>query len=508
MTLSPFPNLAKKPNIVIFLFLLLFPSIVVFGQGNSETKVILGATLIDGLGGEPIEDTAILIHKGRIKKVGPMDEVQYSPNADIIRADGLFAMPGLVDTHAHIWETGRLYASSAFYDLRHIRDPEEEREWLFNRLDYTLTRFIASGVTSFVDLSGPLEMFDVRDDAKNNPLAPRMGVAGRFIGDFNFSAFDFLWTVEDPAVVSAANPIEARALVQENLEYGPEVIKCGYIGVMPLEDFEPILAAIIDESHQNGKKVAYHSFDLASAKLGMRLGVDILAHTIVDQIVDQEFLDLALANNVTCVSSLMLFEGMQEVITNENPQLTRIEEDCGDQEVIDSWYDLQSIPLEDRPNLNPFALDATNKIEIMQTNLKKIHDAGIKISIGSDSGNIGLLHGAAVHREMELVQEAGIPPMSIITAATRNGASFFSDDPNFGTIQKGKRADILLLSADPTTNISNTQALTFIIRDGRVYTKEELRDLTPEDFGLSTQELIAEETEHAGHFHPGHMPHK
>jgi hypothetical protein len=142
---------------------------------------------------------------------------------------------------------------------------------------------------------------------------------------------------------------------------------------------------------------------------------------------------------------------------------------------------LLDIPPEDVPELSPFLLDAENKLAIQQANLAAIHAAGIKIAIGSDSGNMGVLHGGSFHRELERVFEAGLSNMDVIVAATRNGAQVFKENPNFGTLEKNKLADMLILSANPLDDLANLQSIEYVIKNGRVFPHQELVQLNPED---------------------------
>ena len=109
-------------------------------------------------------------------------------------------------------------------------------------------------------------------------------------------------------------------------------------------------------------------------------------------------------------------------------------------------------------------------------NLARVHQAGIRIATGSDAGNIGTLHGASLHREFQVMAEAGMKPMEIIVAATRNGAHTLTEDPDFGTIEPGNRADLLILGANPLDEIANAQVIDIVIRGGVMFTQEDLID--------------------------------
>ena len=213
-------------------------------------------------------------------------------------------------------------------------------------------------------------------------------------------------------------------------------------------------------------------------KAAMRAGVDIMAHTPFIGFVDEEFVQLALENEVIVISTILVYKSIENVV-NETKDLLEIEENCGDPDVIDTWSEIALIPSEDKPPLSPIVTLAANS-GVMEDNLKALYDAGVRIAVGSDSGNIGILHGPSIHRELALMEEAGIDPMGILVAATQNGAAVFGgynggdDDVNFGTLVKKNKADFLVLTSNPLEDIANTQTIEYVIRNGHVFAKDQL----------------------------------
>ena len=107
-------------------------------------------------------------------------------------------------------------------------------------------------------------------------------------------------------------------------------------------------------------------------------------------------------------------------------------------------------------------------------NLRRVRDAGIPIAMGTDAGNPGTLHGPSVHAEMEAMQSAGMTPMEVLVASTRGGARAMGRD-DVGTLEKGKRADFLLVGADPLLDAANLRKLNAVVRGGVHRTQAELR---------------------------------
>ena len=102
----------------------------------------------------------------------------------------------------------------------------------------------------------------------------------------------------------------------------------------------------------------------------------------------------------------------------------------------------------------------------MAANLRAVHEAGIPVAAGTDAGNIGTLHGPSMHRELELMVQAGLTPRQVLVAATRDAARVFAADPQLGTLEPGKLADLLVLDADPLEDVANLQRIHRVVARG------------------------------------------
>ena len=180
---------------------------------------------------------------------------------------------------------------------------------------------------------------------------------------------------------------------------------------------------------------------------------------------------------VIYTTTIVVIEGYAEVL-GRNVELTDIERECGDPEVIASWSDLAKIPKDQLPPAARQPRRFTNKIVIL-ANLKRMQDAGVIVAAGTDAGNIGTLHGPSLHCEFELMAEAGLTPMQIIVDATRNAARVFSPKPEMGTIESGKLADLFILDADPLTDIRNLRKILTVIKAGHIFDHDSLLKVKP-----------------------------
>jgi len=115
------------------------------------------------------------------------------------------------------------------------------------------------------------------------------------------------------------------------------------------------------------------------------------------------------------------------------------------------------------------------RLKLMNENLMRVFRAGIPVAMGTDAGNPLTLHGPSVYAEMEAMQAAGMSAMEVLVASTRGGALAMRRDADYGTVEKGKMADLLVVGADPSADIANLRKLKFVVRGGVVRGQEELR---------------------------------
>jgi imidazolonepropionase-like amidohydrolase len=450
------------------LFLLLILALMTASaqaQSRNATLIINGGTLIDGTGGPPVADAAVVVSGDRIADAGPSSKIIVPKNTKTIDARGKWIVPGLIDAHVHFFQSGDLYTRPDIIDLRQRVPYGRELGWIRGRLPYTFTRYLCSGITSVVDAGGPFANFNVRAMARRTRAAPRVAVAGPLISTV---APDDLETT-DPAIIEVTNPERAVALVRRELARRPDLIKIWFIRGpdVELDHAVKIVEAVVNASHAADVRVAVHATELETAKAAVGAGADILVHSVSDQPVDDEFVQMVKERGVIYTTTIVVDEGYAEVL-GQNVALTEIERSCGDAQVIASWADLAKIPQDRLPLYARFPPRFTEKAVVL-ANLKRMQEAGAIVAAGTDAGNIGTLHGPSLHREFELMAEAGLTPMQIIIDATRNAARVFSPDPQIGTIESGKLADLLILDADPLVDIGNARQINKVIKGGHVF---------------------------------------
>lgn len=436
--------------------------------------VLVNGTLLDGTGAPPLANAYVAIEEGRIAAVG--NASGFRPGADdvVVDATGKWIVPGYIDTHVHLFDSGSLYTSPDDYDLTRLVPHEEERRRIQDRIEKTLDRFLCSGVTTVASLGGPRWELGLQKSSD----APHVVAAGPFLANFPVSEVT-LWTREDPVLVQIASPEGARVKVRELFENGVGLVKAGYAGSTPSE-FAPVLASLVDEAHAKGRRLAMHAEELEAAKVALESGVDVLAHTVVDRRLDAEVLALARERGVVSITGLSHFGSYRDVL-EERVELLPIEARCGDPEVIVTWEDLAGIPAAERPGV-PASIRWGSSSEgraILLENARLLHRAGVPLAVGTNGGNVGTLQGPSFHRELSMLAEAGVPLGDVLVAATRNGARALGLLEERGTIERGKAADVLVLSENPLESVKAFAAVERIFVDGKEVTRSRRTPAAP-----------------------------
>jgi imidazolonepropionase-like amidohydrolase len=424
--------------------------------------VLLHGTLIDGTGRPPVRDAFVEIEDGLIARVGTASSYRRKAEDRIVDLEGKWIVPGYIDTHVHLFDSGSLYTSPDDYDLTRLVPHEDERRRMEARLDETLDRFLCAGVTTLASLGGPRWELD----AARLVRAPRILAAGPFLAAFPVGGLT-LWTQEDPVLVPIATPDEARVAVRDLAARGVAIVKAGYAGPAP-EELAPVIEALSAEARARGLRVAMHAEELETARMALGAGVQVLAHTVVDRPVDDELVALAKEMEVVWISGLSHFANYRAVL-DRSVSLLPIESRCGDPEVIATWDDLDTIPEAQRPEV-PASIRWGSSPEgrrILLGNVRRMYESGVAIAVGTNGGNIGTLQGPSFHRELRLLSEAGIPPAELLVAATRNGALALGVSSERGTIEAGKAADLVVLAADPFASVENFAAIETVYAVGR-----------------------------------------
>jgi len=413
--------------------------------------IFTGARLIDGTGKPPVENATLVVENGRIVAAGNGGPATDA-GAQVIDCTGKTLMPGLISDHSHIALVKGGNVSPDNYT------PENIEAALHQYEAYGVTTVMALGMNK--DLLYPLR------DAQR---AGKLGGADLFTADRGFGVPQAAPPVPmgPDQIARPATPDEARQMVREMTARKADIIKVwvdDFFGAVEPKMPPEVFGAIIDEAHQHHLRVAAHIFHLEDAKQLLRVGLDVVAHGVRDLPVDPEFIDLMKRNHAAYISTLALDESQFVYADHPAWMDSTAFRAAVDPKLLATWLSPQ---YAQRLQANPLTPKNQAALAMGLRNVKTLHDAGILIGFGTDSGATPTrLPGWAEHRELQLLVQAGLTPSEAIVCATRNAAEVLGEGQNRGTLEPGRRADFLILTANPLDDIRNTTKLAAIYHGG------------------------------------------
>lgn len=457
-------------------------TLVALTARTDEPRIsLVGGTTINPADGKVIENAVVVINGDTIESVGTRKEKEVPAGSKWIDCKGKWILPGYIDTHVHFFQSGDLFTRPDVVDLNNVRPYQDEVAWVRAHVDDVFARYLRSGITSVVDVGGPLWNFDVRKLANSTAKAPRVAVAGPLISSVARPQLD----LGDPPIVKIDTPDQGREFVRKLAAQNPDYIKIWYVVSpdSPVEKFRPIVHAVIEESHARKLRVAVHATELEAARASVEEGADLLVHSVNDKLVDDAFVRLLKERGTILTPTLVVFERYSRTFAHKL-ELTREEKAWGNPEVIAS-LDVTKLPEGKVPVRVSEALakpdDVVERVRhtyaIALPNLKMLHDGGVTIATGTDAGNIGTIHGPSIFREFQLMKEAGLTPMQILACTTTNAARVFGGEtgPKLGAIAPGLLADLVVLNRNPLQDIAHASDIHSIIKNGVMIAPESLQ---------------------------------
>jgi imidazolonepropionase-like amidohydrolase len=264
---------------------------------------------------------------------------------------------------------------------------------------------------------------------------------------------------------------QARADVREMKALGVDAFKFVYsdqshTGDAPLPVMRPeLMQAIIDEAHVLGLKVYVHAPTLSHAKEVLRAGADGLAHSVADAPVDDELIGLMRKNRATYTTTLALYTSFTDV----SAWMRRLEAIDQHHVVASEVYERYKSPGGAKAYHAFFGTFPPQNLQHARANARRISEAGIPVLAGTDTGVTGVLLGVSSQMELMLLVEAGLTPAETLRAATANPARALGRDKDVGVIEPGRLADLVIVDADPLTDMRNIVKVHRVIKGGNVY---------------------------------------
>jgi imidazolonepropionase-like amidohydrolase len=429
-------------------------------RAPSETVLYEGARLIAGDGSAPIDDGALVVRGGRITAVGRRDAVKAPAGARRVDLAGMTVMPAMINVHVHIGYEGYTSWGAEHYSAQNVLD-HLQREAFYG---VAATQTVGSSPT---DQAMQFE----RDQAAGKfPAASRfLFMPGMAPPNGGPDAVLLKGTTALHAVYEVSTPDEARAAVRSMADKRLRSVKMWVDdrrGTYP-KMTPAVYTAIVDEAHRHHMTVHAHATTLADQKAVVGAGADVLVHTVASEPLDEEFLALLRAKKPYWTTVIGL---------GDRPEL------CDPDPFVDDVVPARVVaairattearPLA--PSCGPRSANAAARERMLADNFPKMIAAGARLVLGTDAGiHPGYTFGSADHHEIARWVQFGLPPAQAIVAATARPAELLGL-ADLGTLAVGKRADFIVLRANPLDDIHNTRQIAAVYLDGAMLDRKAL----------------------------------
>jgi imidazolonepropionase-like amidohydrolase len=370
------------------------------------------------------ENSALLVHEGKVFDIISMTDWDLPEETEVVDYSGMYIIPGLINAHGHVGLARGLQTGSDVYTEENVVE--------------LLRMYARYGITTVVSLGEPSYVFEVRDNY--DPAAHRM--ARLFMSG---------------PVLNPGSPEEAILDVAELMEHNPDWTKIrvddnlGRSEKMPPE----VYSTTIESSHDYEVPLAAHIAALEDAKGLLQNNVDLIAHSVRDEPVDNEIINLMLERDV-CITPTLTREVSVFVYADrpdffDDPFFLKY----ADPDVLEQ---LQQPEVQQR--YTGMSADYYREaLPLAIQNMMSLHNAGIRVALGTDSGPPARFQGYFEHMEMAMMQEAGMIPAEILLSATRYATECMQIEDQAGSLEPGKNADFIVLSENPFSDIRNLREM-------------------------------------------------
>jgi imidazolonepropionase-like amidohydrolase len=457
-------------------------------QAQPASLAIVGATVIDGTGSAPLKNAVVVITGNRIAAVGPRASTTVPSGAQTIDAAGAFVVPGFVDTNVHLSLYGGM--NDRYETL--VRYYDRQQDIVLEAAQAQL----AYGITTVRDSYGMLRpLVAVRDRiAGGAAVGPRILAAGNIVGWSGPYSISFSLTrangltlfqeqMNDEIAQGAGEPLmgmtplQLAKAIDAYLDKGPDFIKYGGTSHFAEPTFIGFSLdgqrVIVERAHARGKIAETHSTSPEGLRLSIEAGIDGIQHP---EIVDGADLSDDIVNRIRdkqIICSMLVNTMTGEAWEKHLKDRADAEKKQAD---ADKKTSRARTSFEERQRANELGVG----LEVRRRNAQKLINAGALVTVGTDNYWAAASelsrtakpqnqdHGIGTIIGIEGLVELGMTPSQAIVAATKNGAIASRGLAEFGTVEAGKRADLLVLRADPLADIHNIRKISQLIKDGKL----------------------------------------
>ncbi len=470
-------------------------------QAVSAQVFIKNVNVIDVENKKVLTGYNVVALEGKIISVDKDKTYKLPEGTQVIDGSGKFLVPGFTDAHVHFFQSGGLYARPDVIDLRKFHPYDKEIDWVHNNMEDLLRRYNSAGITSVIDVGASYNFLSQRDSFANKSYSPLIRMTGPLLTTYVPEPFKQLGK-ESPFEMMLTEE-GVRQSVRNQLPLHADFIKIWYIVMEP--DIEkgarknlPLVKAVIDEAHKNKLRVAVHATERITAQLAVEAGADFLVHSVDDEIISNEFVQLLKKNKTVLCPTLVVMGNYGKALGDQYHFST-------DELALANPTTIATILDFPQPDtvLAANYITAMNSLQqkekdqhadsVMRVNLKKLMDAGVIIATGTDAGNIGTQHASSYFEELKAMKTAGMNSWQLLEASTINGAKAVGQENEWGSIAKNKLANMLVLSANPLDDLNNWRKIDWVINKGM--------PVKPASIILSTPALLVQQQLNAYNAH-------
>lgn len=462
---------------------------LLFIQTLSAQLLIKNTNLIDVEQKKILSGYSVLIVDGKIVQADKDKNIKQLPaGTTVIDGSGKYLGTGFTDAHVHFFQSGGLYARPDAIDLRKYRPYAEEIKWTKGHMDDLLRRYLSAGITSVIDVGATNNFLTQKDSFANKTWAPLVRMTGPLLTTYVPAPYKNLGN--DAPFAEMLTEENTRKSVRDQLPLNTDFIKIWYIVTDP--DVEkgarknlPLVQAAIDEAHKNNKRVAVHATERITAQLAVEAGADFLVHSVDDEVISDAFVQL-LKQKKTVLCPTLVVMGHYGKVLGDHYHFSTDELNLANPETIGSvldypWPDTSLAKTYIKSMGSPVqAARGKTADSIMTVNLQKLVAGGVIIATGTDAGNTGTQHASSYFIELNAMQKAGMNNWQLLEASTINGAKALGQDKEWGSVAKGKTANLLLFTANPLDSLSNWRKISQVISKGVVLDPAKLIINSPE----------------------------
>ena len=403
---------------------------------------------------EVLEGHTVVVENGRITGVGPAGEVNVPGGAERIEGEGRYLMPGLAEMHGH------------------IPGPDNPRY-----AEDVLFLYISNGVTTVRNMAGNPYHLELRERVNRGDLP----------GPDIYAASP--WMTAD----QAPEPEDADRLVREYAEEGFDLMKMGTISLevyrqmaetahevgLPFAGHIPAEVGLVEALEAGQASIdhfdRYVEYFVEGADGAGNRDPGFFGSGVVD-LVDRDRIPQAVEKTIEAgtwnVPTLSLVEHLASPEDAEDmirwPEMRYMPQD-----VLDGWVRAKQ-NFQAREDFQPAA--ANELVELRRELLRELHEQGALIALGSDAPQFFNVPGFSIHHEMQMMVDAGLTPYEVLVTGTQKPAEYVGTPDEFGTVQTGRRADLILLEANPLEDISNVQQRAGVMVRGNWMPEDEIQD--------------------------------